>query len=263
MSYILNALKHSENQRSRGEVPHLDSQPECGTPAPRRLGAWVWPWAALFAAAALLFGLGWVGFAGSQRQVPAVNLPAPAFAPAPVASPAPAAAEPSPGLSALQQMAGVRIRLGEALQPLSPADEAAATLPVTPRLVLNLPVSGGFVPPAVALRSVSQPFQAQSVSQPFQAQAGVAPASEVAPAEQLSGVSHWKTAPPELQKQLRELAFTAHIYSSNPAARFVRVSGRTLHEGAPFGAELQLLQITRDGLVFSYRKDKFWMGATN
>jgi general secretion pathway protein B len=261
MSYILNALKHSESQRSRGEVPHLDSQPECGTPARSRLGVWLWPWAALFAGAALLFGLGWVGFAGSQRQASAVSPPAPVVAPVPSASSAPTAAESPPGLSALQQMAGVRIRLGEALQPLSTAAEAAAPLPVTPKLVLNLPVSGGFVPPAVAPRSVSQPFQAQSVSQPFQAQAGVAPPSAVAPAEQLSGVSHWKTAPPELQKQLRELAFTAHIYSRNPAARFVRVSGRTLHEGDPFGAELQVLQITRDGLVFSYREAKYWIGT--
>ena len=28
MSYILNALKQSENQRSRGDIPHVDTQQE-------------------------------------------------------------------------------------------------------------------------------------------------------------------------------------------------------------------------------------------
>ncbi|MNG24445.1 hypothetical protein D3C84_1091680 [compost metagenome] len=56
------------------------------------------------------------------------------------------------------------------------------------------------------------------------------------------------------------MAFTAHIYSADPAARFIRVSGRTLHEGDQLSADLHLQQITRDGIVFSYRGDKFWFG---
>lgn len=254
MSYILNALKHSESQRSRGEVPHLDSQPAFVTAAPRRLSARLWPWLALFAGVALLLGLGWVGFAGGERPAPAVGPPATAPVAMPAAVPAPVAVSPPAlGLPALQEMAGVRIRLGEEVQPLLTAPAtAAAPAPANPALVLDLPVSGGFVPRAAA---------PQSLSQPFPARPGAPLASEPAATERLSGVSHWKTAPPELQKQLRELAFTAHIYSANPASRFVRVSGRTLHEGDPLGAELQLLQITRDGLVFSYQGAKFWMGA--
>jgi general secretion pathway protein B len=261
MSYILNALKNSESQRSRGEIPHLDSQPAFVTVGASRLSRQLRGWAVALAGLALLLGLVWWQFVAVQQQAPAVSPPAATSPAATATAPASsnsasavpvAAAESPPGLPALQEMAGVRIRLGEALQPLSMAAETVAAPSAAPPLVLNLPVSGGFVPPAVV---------PQSVSQPFRAPAGAAPSSEDAPAEQLSGVNHWKTGPAELQKQLRELAFTAHIYSSNPAARFVRVSGRTLHEGEPLGPDMQLLQITRDGLVFSYRGAKFWIGT--
>ncbi|MFZ3184545.1 MAG: general secretion pathway protein GspB [Pseudomonas sp.] len=264
MSYILNALKHSESQRSRGEIPHVDSQPEFVTAAPNRLSQRAWQWALWLAVAVLLIGLGWVGLGGraeDDRELPVAPPPAAVLAPpaataslsvpnvAPVAVPPPA-----PGLPALQEMAGVRVRLGEAVQPLIPEPAQVNGVAASgPQVVLDLPVSSGFVPPANGPSSLSQPFPAQA--------GAPASVSETPAAERLNGVSHWKTAPPELQKQLRELAFTAHIYSINPASRFIRVSGHTLHEGDPLAAELQLLQITRDGLVLGYHGEKFWMGA--
>ena len=148
----------------------------------------------------------------------------------------------------------MRVRLGEAVQPLIPEPAQVNGVAASgPQVVLDLPVSSGFVPPANGPSSLSQPFPAQAGAQ--------ASVSETPAAERLNGVNHWKTAPPELQKQLRELAFTAHIYSINPASRFIRVSGHTLHEGDPLAAELQLLQITRDGLVLGYHGEKYWMGA--
>lgn len=258
MSYILNALKHSENQRNRGEIPHIDSQPEFVKVQSGRWAERAWKWAALVAVAALLLSLGWARFGGERRdnQVGAPLPPSPSLAepaaPAPVPQPAvtspgmPALAEQSeqaPGLPALQDMAGVRIRLED--NAMSGAGAAAAATPVAPEspsVVLEMPVSAGVTP-----REAAPPPDAPA--------AGAAPSEEV-----LSGVSHWKTLPADIQKQLREMAFTAHIYSANPAARFVRVSGRTLHEGEQLGAELQLQQITRDGIVFTYRGEKFWIG---
>lgn len=266
MSYILNALKHSESQRSRGEIPHVDSQPEFVTAVPSRLSQRAWQWALWLAVAVLLIGLGWAGLGGradAVREPPVVSPPATVLAPAPAATPAPttvpsvapvAEPPPSPGLPALQEMAGVRVRLGEAVQPLTPEPVPVSGVAVPgPQVVLDLPVSSGFVPPANGPSSLSRPFPAQA--------GAASPANEAPPTERLNGVSHWKTSPPELQKQLRELAFTAHIYSVNPASRFIRVSGHTLHEGDPLAPELQLLQITRDGLVFSYHNEKYWMGA--
>jgi len=260
MSYILNALKHSETQRNRGEIPHIDSQPEFVKAPPGRLGERAWKLAALVAVAALLLSLAWVRFGGDRSAIseplparpPLAELAAPVPAPQPSApSPAvPPVTEPlerAPGLPALQDMAGVRIRLEEDAMP--GAGAAAAALPAAPEsppVVLEMPVSGGVTPREAA---------------PLLPSPGASAASAAPPAEVLNGVNHWKTLPADIQKQLREMAFTAHIYSANPAARFIRVSGRTLHEGEQLGAELQLQQITRDGIVFTYHGDKFWMGS--
>lgn len=248
MSYILNALKHSENQRNRGEIPHIDSQPEFVKAPANRWSERTWKWLALTLVLILLVGLVWL----RAGEAPSTPEQAPAGAEAPAAAPEPApppAQQQAPGLPALENMAGVRIRLDDA-----PAVETQPPVPgmrESPRIVLELPLSGGVTPrpapPVAPAPAADAPLAAPVVR-------------ETAPAETLSGVSHWKTLPSEAQQQLRELAFTAHVYSGDAAARFIRVSGRTLREGDRLNAELQLQQITRDGVVLGYRGDKFWFG---
>lgn len=288
MSYILNALKNSENQRNRGEIPHIDSQPEFVKALSGRFGERAWKWAALLAITALLLSLGWARFGGDKSVIseplPAKPTPAEVAAPAPlpakptpaeVTAPAPLPVKPAPaeqaalapapqlptvptvppvvepqerapGLPALQDMAGVRIRLEEGAMPgAGAASTNPSAVPPRPGVVLEMPVSAGVIP-------------RETVPQPPLPSARTS--SDAPPAEVLSGVSHWKTLPGDIQKQLREMAFTVHIYSPNPPARFIRVSGRTLHEGEQLNAELQLQQITRDGIVFTYHGGKFWIG---
>jgi len=256
MSFILNALKHSESQRNRGEIPHIDSQPEFGKLQSRKWTDQLWKWLALAALLALLPSLAWMRFTTAPSSVPETPAASvPAVEPAtlqptestPLALPEPP--EQAPGLPALQDMAGVRIRLDDAVAPGAQAPPAAVPgVRESPRVVLDMPVSRGVVAPAPA-----------SV-QPWSARPEPPEARETAPEEGLSGVNHWKTLPADMQKQMREMAFTAHIYSSDPAARFIRVSGRTLREGDQLGAQLKLQQIARDGIVFSYNGDKFWYG---
>lgn len=263
MSYILNALKHSESQRNRGEIPHIDSQPEFGKVPSRKWTDHLWKWLALAALVALLLSLAWMLFdtaPGSVQETPAANAPIaePATLPAipqdstPQALPEPL--EQAPGLPALQDMAGVRIRLDDATEPsLAAASAPAPGVRESPRLVLDMPVSRG-----VVTAPVQQPWSARP--EPPVVREALPVRGEAPPEEGLSGVNHWKTLPADMQKQMREMAFTAHIYSSDPAARFIRVSGRTLREGDQLGAQLKLQQIARDGIVFSYNGDKFWFG---
>jgi general secretion pathway protein B len=259
MSFILNALKHSESQRNRGEIPHIDSQPEFGKVQSRKWTDHLWKWLALAALVALLPSLAWMQFDAAPSSVqetpvasvpiaePATLQPAPQDA-TPLAVPEPSAQ--APGLPALQDMAGVRIRLDDVVAPSAQAPSAPVPgVRESPQVVLDMPVSRG-VAPAPA------PVQAWTA----EAQPPVIRERETVPEEVLSGVNHWKTLPADMQKQMREMAFTAHIYSSDPTARFIRVSGRTLREGDQLGAQLKLQQIARDGIVFSYNGDKFWYG---
>lgn len=97
MSYILDALRRAEAQRSRGQVPTLTSQssgrsdlvssPEAGTATAR----WAWPVAGVVLAV-LLVAAGSVGWRMAQ---PAAE-PAPVRAAAPATAPASPAPSPSP-----------------------------------------------------------------------------------------------------------------------------------------------------------------------
>lgn len=250
MSYILNALKHSESQRSRGEIPHIDSQPEFVKLTPSRWSEQLWKWLALSALVGLLLSLAWMHFQRDSDKEPepvSVHASAEPASLTSVVQPPVDNQSPAPGLPALAEMSGVRVSLEEAL----PGDAAAtaAPLPESSRLVLEMPVSQGVVPSPVpsASRAAETPTPAPVFHEP-------------AASEELSGVRHWKTLPADVQKELRELAFTAHIYSSNPASRFIRVSGRTLHEGDQLTDGLKLRQITRDGIVLSQEGEEFWFG---
>ena len=257
MSYILNALKHSESQRNRGEIPHIDSQPEFGKVPSRKWSEHLWKWLALAALLALLLSLAWMQFDAAPNAVqetPAANVPA--VEPAALQSASqdsmplvlPEPSGQAPGLPALQGMAGVRIRLDDAVAPSSPV-ASAPDVRESPRVVLDMPVSLGVASPPTPARA-TPPVVREAL--PVRA--------EAPPEEAISGVNHWKTLPAEMQKQMREMAFTAHIYSSDPAARFIRVSGRTLREGDLLSAQLKLQQIARDGIVLIYGGDKFWFG---
>ncbi|MFZ3202324.1 MAG: general secretion pathway protein GspB, partial [Pseudomonas sp.] len=239
-----------------------DSQPEFGKVQSRKWTEHLWKWLALAALVALLLSLAWMLFDAKPSAVQETPASAPIAEPAtvqpapqdstPVALPLPL--EEAPGLPALQDMAGVRIRLDDAVAP-SPAvaPTPAPGVRESPRVVLDMPVSRG-----VVSAPVQQPWSARP--EPPVIREALPVRGEAPPEEGLSGVNHWKTLPADMQKQMREMAFTAHIYSSDPAARFIRVSGRTLREGDQLGAQLKLQQIARDGIVFSYNGDKFWFG---
>lgn len=100
MSYILEALRRSQAERERGQVPGLNAQPVAvaALPAPREGPPWRWLLAALLGALATVALLAW--FWRAQPAPPAATVaaaPAPAPVPAPTlaAAPAPVVA-PSP-----------------------------------------------------------------------------------------------------------------------------------------------------------------------
>jgi len=120
MSYILEALRRSQAERERGQVPGLNAQPSAmaALPAQRDAPPWRWLLPAGLAGLALVALVAWfwrapaapptvvVGAAPTPAVIPspaplpvvvsAPPSPAAAAAPAPVAAPAPAAPAPAP-----------------------------------------------------------------------------------------------------------------------------------------------------------------------
>lgn len=252
MSYILNALKQSENQRGRGDIPHIDTPQELASSYRPVVAQRLWRYWALLVSAALLVLLGWV-VAGklwlAEATAPAPMEPAmAAVAPPPaevaaevIAAPGPEAQVPD--LQQLQGVAGLRVQLEDE----SPVAER-------PPVQLQLPERVGRVaaPPA--------PVLSASLEAPLAVIPQRRELDETAPrGADLADVAHWRNLPSAVQRQLRELGINAHVYSADSNLRFIRASGRSLREGDRLGTELRLQQITRDGMVFTYQDGRYWM----
>ena len=143
MSYILDALRRSQAERERGQVPGLNAQPlqSVPAPAPVRRGAGLWLGAAL--AVALLVAAGVVArmrlAPPPAAPPPAVPLatavpPPPAAAPATVLQVPPAAASPPPlPLVVSAPVPAEPPRTAPSSAPSSVPASAPAPVPAAPR----------------------------------------------------------------------------------------------------------------------------------
>ena len=66
--------------------------------------------------------------------------------------------------------------------------------------------------------------------------------------------------PLSIQQSLPELSISVHYYVSNPASRMVNVNNRTMREGEELTSGLKLEEITQDGAIFSYQDYRFHIG---
>ena len=242
MSLILEALRKSEAQRRLGRAPDLMSETPAAAPVRRRAMP-AWPW---FAAGLLLVALTawWLGRQTGTEQAP------------PVATPGPVPAEP----------------LTESVEPL-PAASAPATLdppavPVERRAPVPPPVQATTAQsrstdekPAPAVELPDGPASVQELARLRQRLEALA-AAEVAAADQAGATARPAPAPPAATQLPRfeelpaaergdrpELKFSLHVFTEDPAGRFVVLDGRRLVEGTAISPRTVLTEIRRDGAV--------------
>lgn len=229
MSYILDALKKSEQQRLTAGVPSLTSeQPvlmEPSGPAPH--------WKLL---AATLFTLN-AGALGWWLLGPAAPLP-PGKPSVPASIP-----EKTPALQA-------------ALDPVLPTPHSEAQ-PATSR-----PTPGPESPSTAdtRLRSPSPPPAPTPRDKPAAVAAPAAsppprPAEAAPPPPPRSGVVALADLPPSIRSALPPLKIGG--YAEGPNGMMVVVDDRLLSEGDEFGAGLRVVKISPEGAIFSFRDYRF------
>lgn len=76
-------------------------------------------------------------------------------------------------------------------------------------------------------------------------------------AESISGVRPITDLPVTMLSQIPAFTYTSHVYSSDPAKRFIKLNGRQLSEGDTFMPGMVLTSITPDGAVFNLRGTVF------
>ena len=226
MSLILEALRKSEAERRRGQVPGLHA--ELPPPHATRAAAFP-PWAWWLLACTLLLAAGWLLRASLPLQ------PAPA-APAPDAGATMAAATTSAADSVVTQP---RFR-----PPPSAAITAEAPTPAAP------PRAGATATNTLPRSASASQAVATAPAANVPAPAGPAPsappsATATGALLQLSDLS------PEERKSLPPLKLSMHLWNPDPAKRFVIVDGNRVGEGDRVG-DAVVAAITSDGVELDW-----------
>jgi general secretion pathway protein B len=218
MSYILDALKRAESERSRGAIPNIHAQPgpacdgNVSGPAADRRAALLVVVVVLLVAAVLWW---WMSADSAppatvvgEAPPPAIPSAPPAISPAipPAAAPVVTASMPTPPM---------------AVRPSAP--------PVVP--VPNAPAK------PIALPGLAQ-------------KAPLTPTSAASASERLYTL---KELPDSIRSSLPVLTVGGATYSENSASRMLIVNGNLFHEGDKLTPEVTLQQIKLRAAVLSFR----------
>ncbi len=243
MSYILDALRKSDQQRQQAKAPTLATAQSVPAPKPSRFAFNAWLAVALIGAGILI---GWLQ--PWQAETP----PAAPSAPFPVATPPSAfQALPAPAAPPLA-LPAASPRYPDAdvqREPGTPQRTEAASEP-----------RAAVMPPSDLPPPTSKPAETK-LSIPH-APAGNPPASPSPssdpPERKLLSVAE---LPVEVRQEMPALLIAFHQYSSAPGERRVMVNNSVLRQGEFIAPGLKLEQITPDGLVLSYRGYHFQRGV--
>lgn len=248
MSYILDALKKSEQERKKGQVPGLGTLQGIPGPGGRfetdRL-IWMYGLATILLLVAL--GLGAWLFMREPTPAPRQALPV-ATAQPPAAG---KEAGPPPSRAAVKT------------PPAPTPPEAGRQPPPQPPTAGTIPPEGAAPPPQPAPTPViekPQPAPAQvnatSPENPFSDEKGQEESAAPVKPELLPTVP-FQELPDETRAEMPTIKIGVHLFSDTPAARRASINGRLMREGQAVEKDLLLLEITRQGAIFSFRGRKF------
>ena len=220
MSYILEALKKSDQQRQRGAAPTLQAA-QVTVAAPKRP---LFIYYGLLAAVLLGAGImiGWLRPWQPEQPPPETE---------PIAAPAPLTARPEMLSKTAQEFPAPNLtRAGQ------PVPVVGAMKPNNPALV-----SSGTPSAAAPIPDKTMPEKPASL-------VGVAQEQKAIPMDEL---------PLQIRQEIPAMTVQLHAYSSKPSERLVYINSIRLLEGGSLMLGLRLEQITPDGMIFSYKGYRF------
>lgn len=217
MSYILDALRKSQQARQSGTVPRSGAVHNVSLALP--VNGW---WLALgvvlllgILAAVLIFWRGAVA-----------NLPEPL--PAPATEPVTAVPEPEPTIPVAAE------------KPASPAEVPAKKTASAG----DLAEQGKISAPAPRPKKIAA---ARPSKKPL------APAVPLA----MDDTPLLQQMPEEFRRALPPLALTIHVYSHEESQRILFINNREYHQGSQIEGGIRVENIVPDGVVLSYRGERF------
>lgn len=248
MSYILDALRKSDQQRQRqrGDAPKL-LLGQAAAVAPRQPALLYYGLFALFLVGAGI-AIGWLRPLQPEPTAPAAIV---AQAPESAQSSHPGAQADIPAKSEPEMTVQQSARNAA---PASRAVPAPAPAPVKHKRAVGTRSKKRTAAPKA---DVEAPKNAAKPLPDSRQSADSGPA-EAAP---IPNVIAMGDLPLEIQQALPPMSISVHAYSVKPGDRLVGINNRLLHEGQEVAPGLRLEQITRDGMILSFKGYNFRRGV--
>lgn len=238
MSYILDALRKSDQQRQRGLPPTLLA-PQTAADEPRSR---VSVSHALLAAALVGAGILLGALRPWQTEQPATTREAPARTPLDTSS--------APSSVPLQPQTARKSEQAALPRELPPPIPSAAVLDhrveerQAPAAAEPQPRPRARATPRQAARPAPQPAAKAVPEQPKSGGTGEAQEQKVLTMAEL---------PLSVRQEMPRLTILVHAYSREPKERLVGINDRILHEGEDVAPGLRLEEITPEGMILHYQ----------
>jgi general secretion pathway protein B len=228
MSFILEALKKSEQQRQQGDAP-LQVRKRTLSMKTQRSGRQPY-WILIVAVALVLCGTLWFY---STKGMPTGQT----IASDPVVTPAASLSQSRVVDQGTNKEAEAAIRM----QAVQPVEKSAVA-----RSHLSAPVPDYASEPVIQEPKQSElvSVKAEKVTQPVVNVVIEQAEPQVATAEELPFYLDLSRG---LREQMPRLSMSMHFYTDNPGRRLVRINDRLLHEGDWVSDDLQIVEITPSG----------------
>ena len=233
MSYILDALKKSEQERGRGDIPGVQTVHSSSLNYHGQKKTY-WPYFLIIAVLLNLAAI--VYFIVDKEQ----------------AAPADVATQPVTGTDTAEQ----------------PMDHDTAMAPPVARQTADSQPAHdeNLVEENAAELSSSPAEQAiapmTTESEPV-AKPATRPAAKPAPVAAEKQVIEFYELPASIKQQLPAIVISGHVYSSNPLQRSIVINNNFMEEGEYVIDELRLHEITPDGAIFDFRDTRFHHGVVS
>lgn len=288
MSYILDALKKSEQERARRSAPSLRHAPTVVVAAER---APLWTYA-VFAALLVVGGIaiGWLRPWQTDGRAPATT---PVATPpvAPVAHEATSTVAIAPLSSSAQPMAPLGAQPPASLAALVPTPIAQATRPAAPAPSVSTAAPPPTIdqlapaPTSVAPTLPAKPQAARAAPMPQTSDADMpkAAAAQASATRSLAALTQEKPQgkvrslgagptpeehlpalsdlPDEVRRDIPPFTLSVHFFSEQHERSLVSLNGVNLHEGDPIAPDFKLEKITPNGVVMNFKGTRFQYGA--
>lgn len=261
MSYILEALKKSQQERDLGQVPTLETLPAMTESGPSRINHWG-------VAAVVLAGLAVViALYAALRAVPTRE------------DSVPVATVPAQPASAAVSVVPDPVR--ELPQPAPVSSQVPVGEGAQPGVIDEFPPERSSSVPPQAREPVREPAQPERRPSPPPRPAAVTRPEDKIPEDLRQEIETFKQnlrnekadrrkqadaalpphklrLPREVEERLPASLMTGHIYDKEPAKRFVLINARKLREGEQTRQGIFVEEILPSGVVLSYEGHRFF-----